>query len=65
MTKNVLKKIKYSKRSDHVTDDVMSLFWSLQKLSGRALLSYKFSLPCDKTSTLYSPQPSLPTSLSP
>ena len=62
MTKNVLlKKLKYSKRSDHMTDDVMSLFWSLQKLSGRALLSYKFSLPCDKTSTLYSPRPSLPT----
>ena len=53
--------LKYSKHSDHVTDDAMSLFWSLQKLSGRALLSYKFSLPCDKTSTLYSSRPSLPT----
>ena len=53
--------LKYSKRSDHVTDDVMSLFWSREKLSGRTLLSCKFSLPCDETSTLYSPRPSFPT----
>ena len=53
--------LKYSKRSRHVTDVVMPLFWLLQKLSGRTLLSYKFSLPCDKKSTLYSPQPSFPT----
>ena len=37
--------LKYSKRSRHVTDVVMPLFWLLQKLSGRTLLSYKFSLP--------------------
>ena len=53
--------LKYSKRSDHVTDDVMSLFWSRKNLSGRTLLSCKFSLPCDETSTLYSPRPSFPT----
>ena len=54
-------KLKYSKRSDHVTDDVMSLFWSREKVSGRTLLSRKFSLPCDKRLTIYSPWPSLPT----
>ena len=53
--------LKYSKRSDHVTDDAMSLFWSGKKLSGRTLLSCKFSLPCDETSTLYSPRPRFPT----
>ena len=53
--------LKYSKRSDHVTDDVMSLFCSRKNLSGRTLLSCKFSLPCDETSTLYSPRPSFPT----
>ena len=46
---------------DHVTDEVMPLFWSLQTLSGRTLLCYNFSLPCDKKSTLHSPQPSFPT----
>ena len=51
--------LKYSKRTDHVTDDVMPLFWSMQKLLDTILLSYKFSLLCDKMSTLYSPQPSL------
>ena len=50
--------LKYSKRSDHVADDVMSLFWSRKNFSGRTLLSCKFSLPCDETSTLYSPRPS-------
>ena len=54
-------KLKYSKRFDHVTDDVMSLYWSRKKLSGITLLSGKFSLPCDKRLTLYSPRPSLPT----
>ena len=52
---------KSSKRSGHVTDDVMSLFWSLKKLTGRTLLSCKFSLPFDATPTLYSSRPSLPT----
>ena len=36
-------------------------FGQKKKLSGRTLLSCKFSLPCDETSTLYSPRPSLPT----
>ena len=36
---------KYSKRSDRVTDDVESLFWSWEKLSGGTLLSCKCSLP--------------------
>ena len=53
--------LKHSQRFDHVTDDVMSLFWSWKKLSDRTLLFCKFSLPCDKRSTLYSPRPSLPT----
>ena len=53
--------LKYSKRSDHVTDDVTSLFWPWEKLSGRTLLSCKCSLPCDETSIIYSPRPSLPT----
>ena len=52
---------KYSKRSDQVTDDVESLFWSWEKLSGGTLVSCKFSLPCDETSIIYSPRPSLPT----
>ena len=35
--------LEYSKGSDHVTDDIVPLFWSLQKLptEGRTLLSYK------------------------
>ena len=53
--------LKDSKRSGHVTDDVMSLFCVVKKLPGRKLLSCKFSLSCDETSTLYSPRPSLPT----
>ena len=53
--------LKYSELSDHVTDDVMSFFRLWKKLSGRTLLSCKFSLPCDETSTLYSPWPSFPT----
>ena len=53
--------LKYSKCSDHVTDDVVSFFWTWKILSGRTLVSCKFSLPCDETSTLYSPRPSLPT----
>ena len=62
MTKMYFKnELKYSKRSDHVTDDVMSLFWSWKKLSVRTLLSCKFSLPCDETSTLHSPRLSVPT----
>ena len=56
-------KLKHSKRFDHVTDDVLSLFWSWKKLSGKTLLSRKFSLPCDKRLTLYSSRPSLPTFL--
>ena len=41
MTKKVLEnELKYSKRYGHVTDDVISLFWSSKKkLSGRTLLS--------------------------
>ena len=54
-------KLKHLKRFGHVTDDVMSLYWSRKKLSGITLLSGKFSLPCDKRLTLYSPRPSLPT----
>ena len=53
--------LKHSKRFDHVTDDLMSLFWLGKKLSGRTLLSRKFSLPCDKRLTLYNPRPVLPT----
>ena len=33
----------------------------MKKLFGRTLLSWKFSLPCDKRLTLYSPRPRLPT----
>ena len=54
-------KLTHSKRFDHVTYDVMSLFWSWNKLSGKTLLYRKFSLPSDKRLTLYSPRPSLPT----
>ena len=32
-------KLKYSKRSYHVIDDVMSHFWSFQKLLSRTLVS--------------------------
>ena len=52
--------INYSKCSGHVTDNIMS-FWSWKALSGRTLLSCKFSLPWHEASTLYSPLPSLPT----
>ena len=38
------KELKHSQRFDHVTDDVMSLFWSWKKLSDRTLLFCKFSL---------------------
>ena len=49
--------LKYSKGSNHMTDDVMSIVFGNEKnLSGRTLLS----LPCE-TSTLYSPRPSFPT----
>ena len=48
-------------RFDLVTDHVMSLFWSWKKISGKTLLSRKFSLPCDERFTLYSPRPSLAT----
>ena len=57
MTKNVLlvNEQKYSKRSEQGTNDAMSLFWLLQKLSDRTLLPYELlPLPCDETSTLYS-----------
>ena len=54
-------KLTHSKRFDRVTDEVMSLFWSWNKLSGKTLLSRKFSLPCDKRLTLYCPRPNLPT----
>ena len=54
-------KLTHSKRFDHVIYDVMSLFWSWNKLSGKTLLYRKFSLPSDKGLTLYSPRPSLPT----
>ena len=52
--------LKYSKRSGHVTQHHVTLL-VVKKLSGRTLLLCKFSLPCDETSTLYSPQPSLQT----
>ena len=45
-------KLKHSKRFDHVTDDIMSLFWSWKNLSSRTLPSRKFSLPCDKRVSL-------------
>ena len=54
------KELKHSKRFVHVTDDVMSLL-VMKKFSGRTLPSCKFSLPCDKRLTLYSPRPSFPT----
>ena len=56
MTKNVLlvNELKYSKRSEQGTNDAMSLFCLLQKLSDRTLLPYELLLPCDETSTLYS-----------
>jgi len=34
--------LKYSKRSGQVIDDIMSLFWLLNKFLGRTLLSCKF-----------------------
>ena len=43
--------LKHSTRFDHVTDDVVTLFWSCEQLSGRTLLSRKFTLPCDKKLT--------------
>ena len=53
--------LKDSKRSGHVTDDVMSLFWSLKNYQVENYFPANFSLSCDETSTLYSPRPSLPT----
>ena len=47
MTKKVIYKQNHSKRFDRVADDVMSLIWLWKQLSGRTLLSRKFSLPCD------------------
>ena len=49
-----INELKYSKRSEQGTNDAMSLFCLLQKLSDRTLLSYELLLPCDETSTLYS-----------
>ena len=49
-----INELKFSKRSDQGTNDAMFLFWLLQKLSDRTLLSYQLLLPCDETSTLYS-----------
>ena len=49
-----INELKYSKRSEQETNDAMFLFWLLQKLSDRTLLSYELLLPCDETSTLYS-----------
>ena len=48
-----INELKYSKRSEQGTNDAMFLFWLLQKLSDRTLLSYQLLLPCDETSTLY------------
>ena len=31
-------KLGYSKGSDHVTDDIVPLFWSLQKLSRKNII---------------------------
>ena len=39
----------------------MTLFWSLNKLSGRTLLSSKFHCRVDERSTFYNPRPSLST----
>ena len=50
-----INELKYSKRSEQGTNNAMFLFWLLQKLSDRTLLSYELLLPCDETSTLYSP----------
>ena len=56
MTKKVPKnELKRLKGFDHVTDDVTKNY------PVEPLLSRKFSLPCDKRLTLYSPWPSLPT----
>ena len=44
-----INELKYSKRSEQGTNDAMSLFWLLQKLSHRTLLSYEFLLPCDES----------------
>ena len=49
-----INELKHSKRSGQGTNDAMSLFWLLQKISDRTLLSYELLLPCDETSTLYS-----------
>ena len=49
-----INELKYSKRSERGTKDAIFLFWLLQKLSDRTLLSYELLLPCDETSTLYS-----------
>ena len=32
--------LEYSKGSDHVTDDIVPLFWSLQKLSRKNITMY-------------------------
>ena len=49
-----INELKYSKRSEQGTNDAMFLFWLLQKLSDRTLLSYQLLLPCYETSALYS-----------
>ena len=50
MTKMFFKsELKYSKGYGHVTDDVISLFLSSKKLSGKTLLRCKFSLPFVET----------------
>ena len=50
MTKMFFKnELKCSKRYGHVTDDVMSLFLSSKKLSGKTLFRCKFSLPFVET----------------
>ena len=48
-----INELKYSKRYEQGTNDAIFLFWLLQKLSDRTLLSYELLLPCDETSTLY------------
>ena len=42
--------LEYSKGSDHVTDDIVPLFWSLQKLPRKNITFLQSSVPCDKRS---------------
>ena len=62
MAKNVLFKTKLNIQNALITWLMTSFpFFGHEKISSRTLLSRKFSLPCDRSFTLYSPRPSLPT----